>query len=300
MHDVTTNLPSAVRKQFPFQSRFHQVTPKAGQHLRMHYVDEGMGDETILMVHGNPTWSFYYRNLIEAFKDRYRVIALDHIGSGLSDKPEQYPYRLDNHISNLNSLVRSLGVEKVHLVVHDWGGPIGLGWATQFPHLISSMTILNTAAFCSDDVPKRIQMCRLPVIGEFLVRRFNAFAGMAPYMAAERSLSKEVKSGYLYPYNSYKNRIGVARFVQDIPMEKSHPSYSSLATVERNLSRMRCPKLVIWGDKDFCFHTGFRKRWEAIFPDAKVLALPTAGHLVLEDEPNKCINAMESFYGSLS
>ena len=287
-------LPGDLAEIYPFQSRFFKVVPEAGNSIPMHYVDEGEG-EPILLVHGNPTWSFYYRNLINHFSKTHRVVAPDHIGSGLSAKPSQYPYRLENHINNLSGLVRHLDLQNVTLVVHDWGGPIGLGWAVQHAHLIKRLVILNTAAFKSEDLPKRIQFCRVPWLGEYLMRQFNAFAGMAIHMATQKGLSKLIRKGYLYPYSNYRNRIGIARFVQDIPLRGSHPSYQSLIWIERNLERLRCPKLIMWGEKDFCFHPGFRRRWEEIFPEAEVVKFDDSGHYVLEDSPEETIQSMQEF-----
>ena len=127
------------------------------------------------MIHGNPTWSFTYRNLIKSLKESHRTIAVDHIGCGLSDKPQNYAYRLQDHIENLESLVNSLKLTNITLIVHDWGGAIGFGLATRNPHLIKRVVILNTAAFESDQIPRRINFCRLPFIGERLIRHFNAF-----------------------------------------------------------------------------------------------------------------------------
>ncbi|MBT3889925.1 MAG: alpha/beta fold hydrolase, partial [Planctomycetaceae bacterium] len=125
------------RGEYPFQSNFMELDDGN----RLHYVDEGSGPP-VLMVHGNPTWSFYYRHLVQSLQDRYRAIAVDHVGCGLSSKPQRYPYTLTQHIQNLTLLMEHLELDGVHLVVHDWGGPIGLGMAGKFPEKIRSLTIL--------------------------------------------------------------------------------------------------------------------------------------------------------------
>ena len=133
-----------IKDLYPFESNFLELEDG----LKMHYIDEGEG-EVLLMLHGNPTWSFYYRNLIQSFQKKYRCIAPDHIGCGLSDKPQDYNYTLSTHIDNLEQLVNSLGLKDITLVMHDWGGSIGMGLAVRQPKLIKRLIIFNTAAFLS-------------------------------------------------------------------------------------------------------------------------------------------------------
>ena len=206
------------------------------ENVKMHYVQEGEGP-TVLLVHGNPTWSFFYRNVINKLKSAHKVIAPDHIGCGLSDKPQKYPYTLSQHIENLQQLMSHLGEERFSIVVHDWGGAIGLGYAGRKAECVDKIVAMNTAAFRSPLIPLRIRLCRLPLLGEIIVRLFNGFAWPAKYMAVEKPLPAEVAKGYLQPYNNWNNRIAVARFVQDIPMGPGHPSYQTLVDVEKNLSR---------------------------------------------------------------
>ena len=135
-------LPDYVKREYPFQSHYFNLEDSQ----RLHYLDEGSGD-VILMLHGNPTWSYYYRHLIKTLSKNYRVIAPDHIGCGLSSKPQDYNYNLSNHIHNVEKLIEKLGIKKFSLVVHDWGGAIGLGLATKYPSRLQKLIILNTAAF---------------------------------------------------------------------------------------------------------------------------------------------------------
>jgi haloalkane dehalogenase len=253
----------------------------------MSYVDEGpRSDEAVVLLHGNPTWSYYYRDLIrELAAAGMRCVAPDHIGMGLSDKPQDYPYRLATHIENLAGLIEKLGLRRVHLVMHDWGGAIGFGWAVRQPEKVGRLVILNTAAFPSPNLPLRIRLCRTPVLGEALVRGLNGFAWAATWMAMHRrSLTDEVKRGYLFPYDSWKNRIGVARFVADIPMNARHPSRKTLEEMTGRLTAFRDRKvMIIWGGADFCFTKRFYNRWLEIFPQSQARYLGDAGHYVLED-----------------
>ncbi len=276
------DLPGWLKALYPFQT-YTFVTPPGA---RMNYVDEGpRGDEAVLMLHGNPTWSFFYRDLIRAVSPTMRCIVPDHIGMGLSDKPADYPYRLETRIADVEALVASLGLKKVHLVVHDWGGAIGFGFATRHADLVGRITILNTAAYCSDRIPGRISICRAGAVGEFLVRAFNAFAWPATWMSMHaRKLKPDEARGFLFPYDSWSNRIAVHRFVADIPLENDHPSRATLAAVEEALPALAGKsKMIVWGARDFCFHDHFLDRWREIYPDAQVRRLREVGHYVLDD-----------------
>ena len=159
----------------------------------MSFLDEGpRADEAVLMLHGNPTWSFYYRHLVRELAPAMRCVVPDHIGMGASEKPEHYDYTLNTRISDVEALIASLQLKKVHLVVHDWGGAIGFGFAARHPELIGRIVILNTAAFASPRIPFRIALCRLPVVGPLLVRGANGFAWPSTWMAMQRRKLTEV------------------------------------------------------------------------------------------------------------
>lgn len=271
-------IPTSLKEEYPFTPK--SINLKSGHNLS--YIDEGAGP-IVIMAHGNPTWSFYYRNVIKKLKNNFRVIVPDHIGCGLSDKPQDYDYTLKNHIDNLEELIESLDIKDFNIIVHDWGGAIGMGLATRRPLNLKKAVILNTAAFTSDLIPKTINICKNPIFGEWLVRKFNAFAWPATFMATNKGLSKEAKEGYLLPYNSYENRIATARFVKDIPMSNTHPSWNTLKDIENKLSSLECPKLILWGEKDFCFNMNFYDRWVNFFPNANKKVFKDAGHYVLED-----------------
>jgi haloalkane dehalogenase len=275
-------IPAWLAKLYPFapQSFF---TPRGA---RMSYVDVGPpADTAVLLLHGNPTWSFFYRDLIQKLSPQIRCIAPDHIGMGLSAKLQDYDYSLATRIDDIAALVAALGLRRVHLVVHDWGGAIGSGLAVRNPGLIGRITLLNTAAFVSDRIPWRISACRVPVFGPALVRGLNGFAGPATWMSLHRrSLSADERRGYLLPYDSWANRVAVSAFVQDIPLEPDHRSRETLAAVERGLPLLAAhKKLIVWGGRDFCFNDHFLARWRTIFPDATVRHLADAGHYVLDD-----------------
>jgi len=270
-----------IRELYPFEPHYIDLDGH-----RMHYIDEGSGPP-VVMLHGNPTWSFYYRDLIDALRGRHRVIAPDHIGCGLSDKPQEYPYTLEMHIQNVTRLIDHLDLRDVTLVVHDWGGAIGFGWATRHPERVRRFVVFNTAAFLGGRMPFRIRICRWPILGDLLVRGLNGFARAAIYMACCRRerMTPDVRRGYLLPYDSYANRVGIQRFVRDIPTSPRHPSYGTLQEIEHRLALLRDrPMLICWGMRDFCFTERFLDEWILRFPRAEVHRFLHAGHFVVEDE----------------
>ncbi|HID22094.1 MAG TPA: alpha/beta fold hydrolase [Planctomycetaceae bacterium] len=271
---------SGFQDEYPFRSHF---LPIDGH--RYHYVDEGDGPP-LLMVHGNPTWSFAWRNLIRRLGQGYRVLAVDHLGMGFSDKPQVYSYDLAHHIANLQTFLEQLDLTRVTLIAHDWGGAIGLGAALRSPDRFARFVLMNTAAFPSKRIPWRIAVCRTPVLGALAVRGLNAFARAALRQAVAKpeQITASIRRGYLAPYDSWRNRIAILRFVQDIPMSKRHPSYATLAEIEQGLSRFRRhPVLLIWGERDWCFTRHFLEEFQRHWPQAETVTLPEAGHYVFED-----------------
>ncbi|PDW03382.1 alpha/beta fold hydrolase [Candidatus Viridilinea mediisalina] len=263
----------------------------------MSYVDEGAGPP-VLLVHGNPTWSFYFRHLIAGLRPHQRVIVPDHIGCGLSDKPQDYPYRLATHIENLGRLVDHVGLQQVDLVVHDWGGAIGMGWAVRNPERVRRIVVLNTSAFLSPRLPWRIAVCRYPIFGDLAVRGLNAFALAATVMAAARPLAPAVRQGYLLPFDSWANRVAIQRFVRDIPMSPKHPTWALVDAIDRELPTLCSkPMLILWGGQDWCFSDHFLAGWMQRFPDAEVVRFDYAAHYVLEDAHAEAVPRVVRFLG---
>lgn len=275
------------RDLYPFTEKY-AVTADG---YRMHYVDEGSG-EPLVMLHGNPTWSFCFRDLISAtMKAGKRAVAPDLIGCGLSDKPQDWGYHLEGHIRNIEHLLDDvLKLEKMTLVLHDWGGCVGMGYATRHPEKISRLVLMNTAAFISDDCPRSVHICRCPYIGAFLVRGLNAFVEIALRRAVAKRLPEDVREGYRYPYGNWHDRIATQRFVQDLPLSPKDASYRTFAEIEEKLHLFKdTPVSLIWGEKDFCIHTGFLRRWQNIYPHAVTRTFPDAAHYLLEDAGDRII-----------
>jgi haloalkane dehalogenase len=285
------------RHLYPFTSRYAEVNG-----LRMHYVDEGRGDP-IVMVHGNPTWSFYFRKLIGGLERDYRAIAPDHIGCGLSARPDPYEYgfRLQNRVDDLEALLNHLHVDRnMTLVLHDWGGIIGMALALRHPERISRLVLLNTAAFlkpAGKPLPLALRLVRnLAPLATPAVLGLNLFARGAAWTSSARGLRPEVRQGLLAPYNSWRNRWATLRFVQDIPLVPKDPSYKMVAQVDRQLGQFRTtPALICWGERDFVFDRDYLDEWCRRLPLAEVHRFPDAGHYVLEDAPDRILELLAAF-----
>ncbi len=295
-----TDLPGLDRSLYPFDSHYHALP--SGHAL--HFVDEGPASgRPVVMVHGNPTWSFYYRNVVRALASEHRCLAPDHIGMGLSDRPgdEDYDYTLGQRIDDLGHWLDAVEPDRtIDLVVHDWGGAIGLGWAARNPERIGKLVILNTWAFTIPDdaeLPKSLSFARTR-LGAFLITGFNAFSGLATRMATASKLPKNVARGLTAPYRGGSHRrLATLRFVQDIPLTESDPAWAVLAETERLLPALAAkPKFFGWGAKDFVFNDEVLDKWKEIFPDPRVAYFEDAGHYVLEDAGDRLIPMIREFF----
>lgn len=267
-----------------------------------HYVNEGEGSP-VVMVHGNPSWSFYYRNLVKNLSKNHQCIVPDHIGCGLSDKPsdEDYDYTLKSRIDDLEALLEHLNVKKnITLVVHDWGGMIGLGYAARYPDRIKRLVVLNTGAFHlpkTKSFPFALWLGRNTTLGTVLVRGFNAFSGLASFIGVKRkAMPKEIRQAYVAPFNSWQNRISTLRFIQDIPLKPHHRNYQLVSEIADNLKTFEnLPVLICWGLKDFVFDKHFLAEWQQRFPNAKVHAYDDCGHYILEDASAEVVPLINDF-----
>lgn len=285
-----------VTPHYPFDSHYLQL-----DNLKLHYLDEGSG-EPIVMVHGNPSWSFYFRHAVLNLRDQYRCIVPDHIGMGYSDKPDdsQYTFTLDRRIDDLEKLLDSLEIHQgITLILHDWGGGIGMGYALRYPERIKRLIILNTAVPNWAEKPMMpwwIGLTRTP-LGAFAVKYLNAFALGAAYLGIPSgNISREERRLLVSPYNSPKNRHSVLRFVQDIPLKPQDPAYATVAALADGMRQFADrPMLICWGMKDPFFDKRFLAEWEAYFPQASVHRFEKGGHYVLEDAHKDIMRLTKDF-----
>ena len=284
-----------------YPSTPHRFQVRPG--LSMSYLDEGPRDgDVVVMVHGNPSWSYYWRTLVAGLSDRYRCIVPDHIGMGLSDKPsdDRYAYTLQSRVDDLDALLAHLGITgPVTLAVHDWGGMIGFGWALSHHAQVKRLVVLNTAAFpmpAAKKMPWQIALGRHWKVGEWIIRTFNAFSAGASRLGVERKMPADVRRAYVSPYNSYANRISTIRFMQDIPLSPADKAWPLLERAGKALpSFADRPAFIGWGLRDFVFDHHFLSEFKAALPQAQVHAFEDAGHYVLEDKHEVLVPEIRAF-----
>jgi haloalkane dehalogenase len=282
------------RDLYPFDGKYFDLDG-----LRMHYLDEGEGTP-VVMVHGNPTWSFFFRDLVRDLRVDHRAIVPDHIGCGFSDKPgdADYDYRLRRRVADFSAFMDGLDVDTIDLVIHDWGGVIAMGWAVLHPERIRRLVILNTGVFPlpgPKKVPWQLALART-FIGALLVQGLNAFVRVANRLCVTKPMPREVRQGYCAPYDSWANRIATLRFVQDAPATPADSSYEPLTEIADKLEVFsEHPILICWGDEDFVFDDHFLSRWREIYPHAEVHQFADAGHYLLEDAGDRIIPLVREF-----
>jgi acyl-CoA synthetase (AMP-forming)/AMP-acid ligase II/pimeloyl-ACP methyl ester carboxylesterase len=277
-------------QQLPFQSRFVSV---AG--YRMHYIDEGSGP-VVLLLHGNPTWSFLYRNVIRELRDSFRLIAPDFLGCGLSDRTPGVRFKAIDRINQLEEFVTALGLTKFSMVMHDWGGPLGTGFLLKRLDSIDRIIYLNTTLTETESLPPIIKLAAFPVIGKALTRHTNTFVRLTTTMGAYKKLTPDVVEGYKAPYTTRQQRDAIWDFVDDIPFDASHPTYSQMVEIAAGLPKVaQKPVKIIWGLRDPCFHREMLSKVAAHFPQAEILEIGDASHLVLDDAPQVAIPAIKEF-----
>jgi len=260
---------------------------------RMHYDDEGAGP-IVLFVHGTPTWSYEYRHVIRALSARYRCIAPDHLGFGLSERPPHFAYAPEAHAAVLAEFVDRLGLDRFTLVVHDFGGPIGLPLA--LAGRVDRLVIMNTWAWPLDDDPKMARAARLAggAAGRFLYRYANASLRliMPSAYGDRRKLTKEIHAQYLNVFRDRDARVMVLHaLAKSLLGSRAH--YQSL--LDRLPELRRIPTLVVWGMKDSAFQPYQLERWRTLLPEAQVAAIDNAGHWPHEEEPERVIGAIQRF-----
>ena len=289
---------------YTFKPRRFEVRPG----IALSYLDEGPRDgEVVVMLHGNPSWSFYWRYLVLGLRDRYRCIVPDHVGMGLSDRPDdaahaqpRYDYTLQARVDDLAALLDHLEITgPVTLAVHDWGGMVGFGWALSHMPQVKRLVILNTAAFplpAAKPMPWQLSLGRDSRVGGFLIRGFNLFARGAAWLGTERRLPAAVRRGYIAPYNGWRNAISTLRFMQDIPLRKGDRAWSLLEAAGRALPQYADrPAFIGWGLKDFVFDRHFLDGFRKALPNAEVHAFEDANHYVLEDKHEVLVPAIRAF-----
>jgi len=272
---------------YPFTSRYANLA--AG---RMHYVDEGEGD-VMLFVHGTPTWSFEYRHLIKAFRGTHRCIAPDHLGFGRSARPANFAYTPEAHAGVLEEFVQTLGLDRFTLVVHDFGGPIGLPLCLRHPARVTRLVIFNTWmwSFADDAMMRRRGAIAAGPLGRWMYRHLNFSLRilMPSAYGNRRALTPAIHQRYLEIFRDKDARVQVLHVLARA-LNGSRAFYASLWNERVRLTGR--PALIIWGLKDRAFQPYLLERWRAVLPEARVATLPTAGHWPHEEAPGEVIDIM--------
>lgn len=287
-------MSGAWKALYPFKGRRIDVGG-----CQMHYLDEGQG-ELVLMVHGNPTWSFYFRELVKALRGTHRCLVPDHVGMGLSDRPydHEYEHTLESRVRDLGAFMERVAPDgPVTLIVHDWGGMIGMSWAARNPRRVKAIVAMNTACFRlpeDKEFPPALSWLRGPAGA--LLRLLPPLRGKVLDSCTVRPLAREVRAGYLEPVAGWEAGRALHRFVQDIPLAPGDRAWATVAGTESALERFQdTPMLLPWGMKDWVFDEQFLKKWQRLFPKAKAHRFEDAGHLLLEDAPERVVPLIRDF-----
>lgn len=276
------------RNEYSFQSRYWKVNG-----YNLHYIDEGVGDP-ILFVHGTPSWSFDFRNVIKNLQATHRCIALDHIGFGLSDKPETYDYSTQNHSETLAQFITALNLHNIILVLHDFGGPIGFQVALRFPERVKKMVILNSWLWSSASDPDFVKLSRIlknPLL-PFLYRYLNFSPRfILPQSFGDKKLNPKLRSQYTKPFANKAERNGALAFARSLLNDQA---WFETLWYQREIFK-HTPILFIWGMKDPVIKPHYLQKFVAGFPNGQVHQLETSGHFPQEEEPEKVSKAIGDF-----
>jgi pimeloyl-ACP methyl ester carboxylesterase len=280
------------QKEYPFNSNYFNVNGH-----QMHYIDEGQG-ETILFIHGTPSWSFDFRNVIKSLSKNYRCIAIDHVGFGLSDKPEFYDYSTQNHSWTLEKFVLELGLKNITLVLHDFGGPIGLDFAIRNSQLIKRITVLNSWLWSSEGDPKYLKLKRIlksPLL-PFLYKYLNFSAKyILPSSFGDSKLSTKMKAQFTRPFENRKQRNGTLAFAHSLLNDQEW--FEQLWNQRSAITHL--PFLFVWGMKDPVLSNIYLEKFKEGFPNSMTVEIETAGHFPQEEQPMQVAEAIKLFLAEL-
>lgn len=256
------------------------------------YLDEGNGDP-LVMVHGNPSWSFEFRHLVKHFSATHRCIAPDHIGFGLSDKPPAWDYLPQHHAENLEALLEGLDLENVTLLLGDWGGPIGCSYAIRHPERVKAVVVTNTWLWSVEDdwYYRAFSGFVGGAVGRWLIHRFNVFARTVVWAVYgnKSKLTRQVHRHYLEPLSIPEERKGTWVFPRQII---GASDWLAELWVRRNRLQGKV-RLLAWGMRDIAFRDKELRRWRQHFPGARVVRYPNAGHFLAEEESAGLIEELE-------
>jgi pimeloyl-ACP methyl ester carboxylesterase len=272
---------------------------------RMHFVDIGPRDgRPIVLVHGNPSWGYLFRHFIPPLiAAGHRVIVPDHLGFGRSDKPTAASLcRVERHAARLASLLDSLDLRDVTVVPHDWGGPIALAWAAQYPQRVSRLALLNTFVHrppAPVSLPLPLRLFRTPGAGELLVKGLHAIVRgflLGGGVRRPDRLTPVVRRAYLAPHRTWGARTAILALAREFPAGPDGRVARFQGDVHRELGALASrPVFIAWAGEDVVLGEDVLQRWRQDFPRAEVLRLPEAGHFLQEDAHEQLVPALLRF-----
>lgn len=275
-----------LERVFPFKRNWFETDG-----VRIHYVDEGHGPP-VVMFHACPMWSFSYRFLIRELAFDHRVIAVDLPGFGLSTAHEQFDYSLNGDINIMESLLGHLNTGKAVMILHGWGGTVGMGCAVRYPQFVKALVVLNAQVFTTYSLPWRLRLCRLPWLGAYLVKDLRLLQ-----FGNRRAHAKDIAAAYDYPYRTEDARKALYRFVEDIPTVPEAESAQRMLEIETRLWMFRTtPALILWAMRDWLYPPRLLKHWKHYLPQAEVHTFSHAGRYIQEDVPDELNRHIRDFF----
>jgi pimeloyl-ACP methyl ester carboxylesterase len=305
MDTINQNSLALPKTFFPNQelaqaSAFYSIS----SNQKLHYLDSSLinpkiniTEQAVVCIHGNPSWSWYFRHFFHT-KQNTRILALDHLGMGLSSKVDSY-FSIEDHALNLLNFLKHKKIKTVDLVVHDWGGIISLLALKNSDIKIRSIIGMNTSFFPRKNFPWRIFLTTLKPWNQFLNKNLGVFSKAASYMTTHQHLSLEVKDAYLFPYKEAESRQGIVNFLSDIPWFKHSKHYALLEGCEEMMANLKVPMMAIWGLRDFCFDEAYLNYWHSLNPNLEIHKFYDAGHWCFDDKPQEILHLSETFWSKL-
>lgn len=277
------------KKEYPFESKY--LTLEAG---KMHYIDEGEGPP-IVMIHGTPSWSFMYRNLIKLLRKKYRCVALDMIGFGLSDKPEKWSYKPRAHASNFEKLMEHLQLKDITLLVHDFGAPIGLAYAIKHPQNVRSIVMLNswTWSLSKHQTFSKVSKYLVGPLGKFLHSKLNVSANTLIHelFKGEEKMPEAIKEHYVKALGNpdeHVRNLACARELVGVTKW-----YDELWKERKKIQDI--PTLILWGERDKLIKIEALQRWKEFFHECYVIPFEDGGHFLQEENAEEIAGYVSNF-----
>lgn len=276
-------------KEYPFESKYLNLS--CG---KMHYIDEGQGP-VIVMVHGTPAWSFIYRNLIKILRTRFRCVAMDMLGFGLSDKPDDFSYKPRAHAANFEALMNHLQLKDITLVVHDFGAPIGLAYAINHPQNIRNIVMLNTWTWSlsKHNTFSKASKYLVGPLGKFLHSKLNVSTGtlVNELLGDQSNLPEAIQEQYIKALGQPEQKVRSLACARELVGVSKW--YEELWQSRKNIQDI--PTLILWGERDKLVKIEALQKWKRFFHECYVIHFEESGHFLQEENAEELANYVSNF-----